>query len=242
MSIQVMTEVWSYAPVKGSELLTLLAIADNADTETRLAWPGIVLLSKKTRMNHRQVRRIVLSLEAKGMIAVQRTPGSANRYVVSAQLVSDKWGQDVPGTQLSPLPRDISMFGVGTQLCPGGGDTAMSPEPSRTVSKRTISESARRRTRIPTDFSWTDERKAVAVKHRVRQPAEEFAKFVTHFEATGGLMLDWDKAWLKWCLRSHEFSGGNGNGNGHRERFQATQVIPSAEQTRREHLKRMQGE
>ena len=57
MSIRVMTNVWENSIAKGSVLLLLLAIADNANDDGE-AWPGTEYLAHKIRMSERQVIRL----------------------------------------------------------------------------------------------------------------------------------------------------------------------------------------
>ncbi len=61
MSIAVSSQVWEYSRQKSGNLLVLLAIADHAD-ERGIAWPGIPLLARKTRLSERHVRRCLISL------------------------------------------------------------------------------------------------------------------------------------------------------------------------------------
>lgn len=63
MSIRVMNLVWAHSEHKGSDLLTLLAISDNADDDG-LAFPGIDLLASKTRLSVRGVKYAVERLLA----------------------------------------------------------------------------------------------------------------------------------------------------------------------------------
>lgn len=73
MSISIMTRVWAESQHKGSELLLLLAIADNANNQG-VAYPSRRTLAKKTRMSDRHVKRLVqvlIELKRLGL-----TPGS----------------------------------------------------------------------------------------------------------------------------------------------------------------------
>lgn len=58
-----MNLVWLHSSHKGSELLLLLAIADNADDNGK-AWPGIDLLARKTRLTTRGVQYALQKLLA----------------------------------------------------------------------------------------------------------------------------------------------------------------------------------
>lgn len=107
MSIDAMGAVWGHSEHKGSELLVMLAMADNAD-ELGFCFPSYPHLAAKTRLSERQVRRIVtalcdtdeLSLTSRGR------PGRANEYTVNIAALRAKavstakgGGQDVPSPE-----------------------------------------------------------------------------------------------------------------------------------------------
>ena len=69
MSIEVMNLVWTQSKQKGSGLLLLLAIADNANNKGE-AYPGIDYLSRKVRMSRRQTQRLVQELDRSDELAV----------------------------------------------------------------------------------------------------------------------------------------------------------------------------
>ncbi len=75
MSIDVMVEVWKYAPVKGGDLLVLLCLADHAN-ERGTCWPSIPTLAERSRLEERQVYRIIKNLERKGLIDIDHGEGS----------------------------------------------------------------------------------------------------------------------------------------------------------------------
>lgn len=86
MSIEVMDRVWKHSKAKSGALLTLLAIADNADAETCEAYPGIDHLSKKTRLSRSGVKDATKRLIELGELEVVERGGyrqgvaRANRY------------------------------------------------------------------------------------------------------------------------------------------------------------------
>ncbi len=75
MSIEVMSAVWKNAPVKGGDLLVLLALADHAN-ERGMCWPSIPTLAEKSRLSERQVYEIIGRLERKKLIDIDRGAGS----------------------------------------------------------------------------------------------------------------------------------------------------------------------
>lgn len=56
MSVRVLSKVWEFYPAGGSELLTLLALADWSDDEG-FSYPSIASMAKKTRLSSSQARR-----------------------------------------------------------------------------------------------------------------------------------------------------------------------------------------
>lgn len=70
MSIKVITHVWEQSKQKGSALLMMLAIADNANDEGE-AWPSLKTLAHKTRMSKRNAQMVIKKLEESGELAVK---------------------------------------------------------------------------------------------------------------------------------------------------------------------------
>ena len=87
MSIKATTRVWENSNQRGSDLLLLLALGDRSDDEG-ISWPGIAELSSKTRVDQRQVKRMLKNLEAVGELYVLRGTGRghANRYFITSGL------------------------------------------------------------------------------------------------------------------------------------------------------------
>lgn len=77
MSIHWMNTVWKESQASGSELLLLLAIADNANDDG-VAWPGQKYLAHKIRMSYRSVRRLADKLVEMGELAVAVDIGRTN--------------------------------------------------------------------------------------------------------------------------------------------------------------------
>src|SRR5581483_6166323 len=69
----VQNDVWNESAHGGNTLLTLVKLADNADDESREAWPSVALLTEKTRASRRTVQRALRELQAGG---VTMTPGT----------------------------------------------------------------------------------------------------------------------------------------------------------------------
>jgi hypothetical protein len=113
MSIRIMTEVWQHSQHKGSELLLMLAIADNANDQG-VAFPSLRTLARKTRLASRHVRRLLRVLEHSGELSISIGTGArgCNEYVIHP-------GQLVP-----------RMKSTGDTQGPNPPDIAVSPEPN----------------------------------------------------------------------------------------------------------------
>ncbi len=158
MSIKLMTMVFDRYPEGGSEMLLALALADHARDDGSRIWPSVGELARKTRQSTRTIQRQLQKMVASGWLepvsAATGRRGSTNEYRVSPSWVA---GQDIAprGDKLTPHAED-EVIRTGDRLTPlegtvrgdtgdargdiamsGGGDTAMSPESSGTVSNHT---------------------------------------------------------------------------------------------------------
>lgn len=77
MSNRILTEVFDMT-LPPSEKIVLLAIADNADTETRTAYPGISYLARKSSQSRATVYRAIASLKKAGRL--ERYKDAQDRY------------------------------------------------------------------------------------------------------------------------------------------------------------------
>lgn len=71
MSVRVIAMVFEAGPEDLGQHSVMLAMADNAD-DYGVAWPGIDLLARKSRLSERQVTRVLAALEADGWLTIQR--------------------------------------------------------------------------------------------------------------------------------------------------------------------------
>lgn len=111
MSWQATSWVIEHSEHKGSALLTLLCIANCANSDGSHARPGMTRLAKDTRMSRRQVVRIIEKLEASGELTIKRRDGVENSYSMPL-VTSDKMSRvkkpTTRDTIMSPT-RDIAM-------------------------------------------------------------------------------------------------------------------------------------
>ena len=88
MSIKIRSEVWENAPLVGTDLLVLLALADMANDENRECWPGLKNISHKARISTRQVSNVLGDLELQGIICItsrltEKGGNTSNLYRIS---------------------------------------------------------------------------------------------------------------------------------------------------------------
>src|SRR5262249_30605649 len=79
MSVKVMARVWAHSGCAGTELLTVLALADWADDDG-WCWPSLPKLAKKTRVTVSQLCKTLTAIEQRtGEIYRERSTGRRNR-------------------------------------------------------------------------------------------------------------------------------------------------------------------
>lgn len=141
MSVHVVAPVWRYSEAKGTALLVLLALADNANDDG-FAWPSLDTIAAKCRISKRQTIRVIDALAQSGELAVIRGGGREsstgkgipNHYRVEVPALQKKGAKMAPfGSEKGDIP------GRGTVTSRAKkGDTAMSPEPSLEPSVGTV--------------------------------------------------------------------------------------------------------
>lgn len=124
VSIAVMSDVWTNAPVKGGELVILLALADFADDDGA-CFPAVPTLARKARMTDRNVQRCLTSLAEARLIRIEKGtgPNGVNRYVVLGNRPDA--GASASGGTGPDRPNRGN--GAGTTYS-GGGDNLSPPD------------------------------------------------------------------------------------------------------------------
>jgi len=98
MSITVMTCVWEQSHHKGSDLLLLLAIADQAD-DAGIASPSIPLLARKTRMTERNVQYRLRLLMDSQELDIHPNAGPQRTHLFRIKIPGE---QTAPGAGCTP--------------------------------------------------------------------------------------------------------------------------------------------
>jgi DNA-binding transcriptional MocR family regulator len=130
MAIKYMNLVWEGAQLGGTDLLMLLAIADNAN-DAGICWPGIKYLAHKTRVSERQAQRLINKLENEGYIEISERKGGKSKS--SLYRITERV------TSMSPFETSGASKGDIQGL---KGDIAMSPEPLLTIKETVAADAA----------------------------------------------------------------------------------------------------
>ena len=115
MSQALMTLVWEHSQHKGTELLVLLAIADNADSATCQAYPSNAYLAGKARLSKRSIQYAIRALIESGELEVSEPggwnregTGRANLYRIKAENLTAKGRKRGAVQSVRPLQRVAS--------------------------------------------------------------------------------------------------------------------------------------
>ena len=235
MAISVMNWVWTHSRSRHGARLTLLAIADCASSDGGNAWPSNKELQRKTNLTERGVRTAVAELIGLGELAVDLNtgPGGCNRYrvLMTTPPAESAPGKDCPPAESAPpqnLPPSESVQLNGHTPAESAPPAKFAPpqnlphppaksapvtvlEPS--LNSPTESSSKRRRaTRIPDDFTVTEEMTQWGLENvpelvRLGRGKRETDKFINYWRGKSGkdaTKLDWPATWRNWMLNAEE--------------------------------------
>lgn len=180
-----MTAVWELFQGAGSELLTLLALADFADDHGR-CFPSIATIAKKTRRSKSQAQRVVHSLIDSGVVQVEGNesggaPGSTRRYRVIVDRMTGRMGATGGAGATGRMGAADGSHGCGETGRMGATQTTI--EPSVTIKRGlpaspTPSKTARQKRDAVTLVAYLEACKLSGVKpvppeHHVRTWADD---------------------------------------------------------------------
>lgn len=84
MSHKIMRQVWTL-PLKPTQKLVLLALADNANDEG-VCWPSRENISDKTGLTTKAITDAVNALKTSGLLDIKKMRGNRNQYQISSNL------------------------------------------------------------------------------------------------------------------------------------------------------------
>ena len=82
MSVAHLVAVFDLDEPTGAARIVLLVIAEHANAATGECWPSEARIARRAGVHPATVRRSIHDLEAAGLIAVDRSPGKVNRYLL----------------------------------------------------------------------------------------------------------------------------------------------------------------
>lgn len=202
MAIEVMVEVLEHSRTTLATRLVMIAIANNADKETREAWPSVKTIAEAANLSESAVHRSIRKAVDLGELAVAerfRDDGSkrSNLYTVLVTGGGAKMTPSPPGARMTP-GRSQS----GTRVVPPAAPLEPSEEPSL---NRQGGQRAKKRApthRLPPDMALNEDRIREARQLSGFAPSRietEWAKMAdTEFAKPH---TDWPAVWRNWIRR-----------------------------------------
>lgn len=136
MAVKIISIVWDKYPGGGTDLLTLLALADWSD-DLGKCYPSMASIARKVRLSRSQAQRVVHGLIDGGFVKVIGNEfggarGASRRYQINLESLRGR--TDATGSTHAP---------EGSHPCANRGSTHATQtviEPSRTVKKASLSK------------------------------------------------------------------------------------------------------
>jgi hypothetical protein len=124
MSVIVMDWVFRWAPTaSATDLLILLAIADQCDHEGRGAYPSMATLAKKTRLTRRSVLNAIDRLKKQNVLVVHEGRGQRGTHAYEIVMSGEFGSQGVKGVHMRKSftpPCESGSQGMRTTFTPAG--------------------------------------------------------------------------------------------------------------------------
>ena len=222
MSNKALTWVWQESESKGSALLVLLALADQADDDG-VCFPSVAYIARKCRLQERSAQYALRSLEESREISRVSRRGHSTVYRIALTPESAPQPKDEVH-ESAPQPKDEVHESAGVSQTTGArncmdevhhGAPITLKEPSLesptpvvgTRERKRSTPTAPRGTRVPEDFE-PDERMLEWVRRECPGvPANEHGRFMDHWRSTPGtkgMKLDWIATWRNWMRRAQD--------------------------------------
>jgi hypothetical protein len=213
MSIRVMSKVWEFFPRGGSELLTILALADWADDDG-FCFPAVASVAKKTRVTRSAAQRSLHRLLNSGFVEVVGNanggpPGNTRKYRVKLESLTGS----VDATSSANATGSVD-----AQDGPRGRSMTGSVDATQTVIEPSVTVRGAKKPRAAKRTSKT----ACPERFEVTEPMTEWAqgkgllgdrvmpeteKFLDHHRSKGTTFADWMAAWRNWIAKAVEYRG-----------------------------------
>lgn len=211
MSIRVMAMVWDSAPVAGSDLLALLALADWSDDSGR-SFPSVAAVAKKVRLSRSQTQRVLHSLIECGLLAVEGNqngghPGASRRYRIAMERLTGR--ASATGSAGATGVVDAQ---DGSHPCAetGSADATLYVIEPSVNRQRDVARSSKG-SRLSADWVLPDDWKAWVQQERpdipdpdIQRIADSFADYWKAKPGKDGIKLDWFAVWRNWIRREQQ--------------------------------------
>lgn len=219
-----MTRVWEAAQpsTKGSDLLTLLALADNAHDDGTRAYPAVDTIAKKIHMSERAVQYSLRALEDASEIVLRKpaTQYTPNVYDLAGEMfpANNRGAQSAPEAENSSRGANRGASGVQTVAPdPSGEPSQPSSKNQKKVEgtpKSRKKKAWKRRTKgksieLPDEMRvLNDEMRASAEKYRLLGVDIEsvHAVFVANADRDGTLYVNWMGAWQTYLVHEYKWA------------------------------------
>ena len=200
MSTIVSAAVWKHSAAKGTALLLLVSLADQANDDG-WCWPSIENIGARCRISRRTVQRFLMELEKAGELFREERRGHSTHYRVLL-------GVPIADTRanLTPVPSDDTRDNLTpvselrhppVPIGDTGGVPTVTPrnviEPSGTVSK----PAKPRARQLPKDWHPTANHRGYANQHGLDLD-HEADQFRNNSRAKGNTYINWDAAFNTW--------------------------------------------
>lgn len=183
---------WSVTGISSSEKLILLALADRHNADTGDCFPSLERIAEDTCTSRDTARRATQSLEQKGLL--------------SRSLVSDLQGRTLGYRYHLHMGDSMVLPGGLHGATPEGGTVLPKPVKETCKEEPTLALRSNRGTRLPNDWSPTDEQLSFARGLGVDgyDQAERFRDYWIAQPGQKGVKLDWNGTWRNWIRRAAE--------------------------------------
>ena len=184
--------------------LVLLALANRANHETGLCYPGQELIGQECSMSSRTVRRHLKTLEERGLVTRRPRMLPEGRGRTSDEYRLSFYQADRMSERSGPTGQNRTT-----------NRTKQDDQPESVVQGTVREPKEKRKTigahRLPDRWSPSDQVKAaMKEKHPTLNLTTEIEAFEDFHAAKGSKFVDWDRAFQTWCRNAVKFANNKG--------------------------------
>lgn len=203
--------------------LILMLAADNAgmvddlaevmgdDSPRQVTFIGVSRLATDACLDERNARKWIAYLEERGLLRrVARTRANGSQKTNYIVFPIDERGEALPfdpGAADIPPGRERPGTRAGAPPLEPNLEPTLEPQKTPSSSSEVARTRATRATRLPDDFTVTEDMKTWARENVPNIGWIEHEKFVDHFLSISGpnsRKVDWVRAWRNWMRRANE--------------------------------------